>query len=107
MRTRNPQVEAFLDRATRWRNEMRKLRRVLLDCGLDEDLKWGKPCFHSEGEPVATRQPFKALCSLTFFKGALLRDPHGLRRSQGENTQSARRLEFTTKADIDARVLNS
>lgn len=107
MTTQNPKVDAFLSRAKAWRGEMQKLRSILLDCGLEEDLKWGKPCFLFEGKNVAILQPFKAHCSLMFFKGALLQDTHGLLRSQGENTQSALRLEFTSEAQITKAVVKS
>lgn len=101
----NPKVDAFVNRATAWQGEMQKLRTILLDCGLDEEIKWGKPCFSSGGKNIAIIQPFKAHCSLMFFKGALLEDRHGLLRSQGENTQSALRLEFTSEAQIKKAVL--
>lgn len=103
----NPKVDAFVNRAKTWRGEIEKLRSILLECGLDEDLKWGKPCFQFEGSNVAIIQPFKEHCSLMFFKGALLEDTHGLLRSQGENTQSAMRLEFTSEAQIKKSVLKS
>jgi len=107
MNTRNVKVDAFLARAKTWQGEMEKLRTILLECGLDEEIKWGKPCFSFEGSNIAIIQPFKALCSLMFFKGALLEDTHGLLRSQGENTQSALRLEFTSEAQIKKAVLKS
>jgi len=90
-----------------WQGEIRKLRSILIDCGLDEELKWGKPCFLFEGKNVAIIQPFKAHCALMFFKGALLKDTHGLLRSQGENTQSAMRLEFTSEAQVTKAVVQS
>ncbi len=102
-----PDVDAFVARAKKWQGEMQKLRSILLDCGLDEELKWGKPCFMVDGKNVAIIQPFKEHCSLMFFKGALLKDSHGLLRSQGENTQSALRLEFTSEAQIKKTVLAS
>ncbi len=96
-----------MSRAGAWQGEIQKLRSILLECGLDEDLKWGKPCFAFEGKNVAIIQPFKAQCSLMFFKGALLRDTHGLLRSQGQNTQSAMRLEFTSEAEVKKAVVKS
>lgn len=107
MRTLDPRVDAFVSRAKEWRSEIEKLRSILLECGLDEALKWGKPCFSFEGKNVAIIQPFKAHCSLMFFKGALLQDSHGLLRSQGENTQSALRLEFTSEARVTKAVVKS
>jgi len=105
MTTPNSKVDAFVNRAKTWRKEIEKLRSILLECGLDEDLKWGKPCFAFEGKNVAIVQPFKEHCSLMFFKGALFKDTHGLLRSQGENTQSALRLEFKSEAQIKKAVL--
>lgn len=105
--THNPKVDAFVGRAKRWQGEIQKLRSILLECGLEEDIKWGKPCFMFEGKNVAIIQPFKEHCALMFFKGSLFDDTHGLLRSQGENTQSALRLEFTSEAEITKTVLKS
>jgi uncharacterized protein YdeI (YjbR/CyaY-like superfamily) len=107
MKTTNPKVDAYISRAKTWRAEMQKIRSILLECGVDEDLKWGKPCFQFGDKNIAIIQPFKAHCALMFFKGALLEDTHGLLRSQGENTQSALRLEFTSEAQIKKTVLKS
>jgi uncharacterized protein YdeI (YjbR/CyaY-like superfamily) len=107
MTTLDPKVDAFVNRAKTWRGEIQKIRLVLLECGLDEELKWGKPCFQHDGKNIAIIQPFKEHCALMFFKGALLEDTHGLLRSQGDNTQSALRLEFTSAAQIKKTVLKS
>lgn len=107
MSARNPKVDAFVDRSPSWRGVIQKVRSILLECGLDEDLKWAKPCFMFDGTNVAIIQPFKAHCALMFFKGALLKDTHGLLRSQGANTQSAMRLEFTREADVSKAAVSS
>ena len=105
MTTRNPDVDAFVSGAKAWQEEIRALRSILLDAGLDEALKWRKPCFLFEGSNVAIIQPFKAHCALLFFKGALFEDAHGRLRSQGENTRSAMRLEFTASGQIEPSVV--
>lgn len=107
MGTPNPKVDAVVGRAKAWRAEIQKLRAILLECGLEEELKWGKPCFSFEGKNVAIIQPFKEHCALMFFKGALLEDTHGLLRSQGQNTQAAMRLEFRAEADIKKTAVKS
>jgi uncharacterized protein YdeI (YjbR/CyaY-like superfamily) len=107
MSTQNPKVDAFVSRATKWSGETKKLRAILLACKLDEELKWGKPCYAFEGKNIAIIQPFRDKCALMFFKGALLKDTHGLLRSQGANTQSALRLEFTSETQIKKTVLKS
>lgn len=91
----------------KWKSAIDKLRSILLDCGLEETRKWGKPCFLFEGKNVAIIQPFKEHCSLMFFKGALLEDTHGLLRSPGAHSQAARRLEFTSAAPIKNTVVKS
>jgi uncharacterized protein YdeI (YjbR/CyaY-like superfamily) len=100
MTHRNPKIDAHIENAPRWRNEMKALREVLLDCGLTEQLKWGEPCFTAAGRNIAIMQPFKPHLALMFFKGALLDDPAGALRSQGPNTQSAMRLEFTSAEQV-------
>ena len=107
MSPHNPKVDEFLSRAKTWQGEMKKLRTILVKCGLEEELKWGKPCFMFEGANIAIIQPFKEHCSLMFFKGSLLDDSHGLLRSQGANTQSALRLEFTSEAQVKKAVVKS
>jgi len=105
MVTPNSKVDEFVNRAKNWQAEMQKLRSILLGCGLEEEIKWGKPCFTFEGANIAIIQPFKEHCSLMFFKGALLEDTHGLLRSQGENSQSALRLEFRSEAEVKKSVV--
>ena len=104
---RDPKVDAFVSRAKRWPDEIEKLRTIALECGLDEQIKWGKPCFSHDGKNVAIIQPFKEHCALMFFKGALLEDTHDLLRSQGDNTQSALRLEFTSATKINKTIVKS
>lgn len=101
------QVDAFIERADKWQDEMKSLRSILLDCGLEEDIKWGKPCFTCNGKNVAIIQPFKKYCALMFFKGAILKDTRGLLRSQGENTQGALRMEFSSEAEIKDSIVKS
>jgi uncharacterized protein YdeI (YjbR/CyaY-like superfamily) len=85
-----------------WLEETAALRALLRTCGLVEVRKWSKPCFTFEGRNVAIIQPFKAHCALMFFQGALLRDSAGLLRAQGPNSHAARRLEFTSVAQVEA-----
>jgi uncharacterized protein YdeI (YjbR/CyaY-like superfamily) len=96
----NPKVDAFISRAEQWRDEMEKLRSILLDAGLTEELKWGKPCYTVEGANVVLIMPLKETCTLLFTKGALLEDPRGLLIQPGENSQSARQMRFTSAAEI-------
>jgi uncharacterized protein YdeI (YjbR/CyaY-like superfamily) len=98
----HPQVAKYIAGMRAWRAEFEALRPVLLRAGLDEDFKWYKPCYTHAGSNVVIFQPFKELCALLFFKGALLNDPEGALKEQGENTRTALRLEFRSVADVTA-----
>jgi len=73
---------------------------VLLGCGLDEELKWGKPCYTHDGNNIAILQEMNDFLALMFFKGALLDDPRGVLESQGPNSRSAMRVCFRSVADV-------
>ncbi len=97
----NPRVDAFLRSAEKWRGEYRTLRRFIMACGLDEELKWGVPCFTSEGKNIVLIHGFKEFCAILFFKGALLDDPDGVLIRQTENVQAARHMRFTSVRQIE------
>ena len=94
----NPKVDAYLRRAKEWREEMEKLRRISLDSGLTEELKWGKPCYTFQNSNIVIIQGFKQFCALLFTKGALLKDPNGILKTFG--WQAARRIPFTNVREI-------
>lgn len=96
----NPKVDAFLGRAKKWQDEFEKLRTIVLECGLQEELKWGQPCYSYEGTNVVLMHGFNEYCALLFFKGALLKDPNGILVQQTENVQAARQIRFTDTKQI-------
>lgn len=93
-------VDAFLKKAEQWREEMAALRAIALDCGLGEELKWGKPCYVFERANIAIIQPFKEQCAFMFFKGALLDDPEGLLERPGRNSHAARRMMLSSVEEV-------
>ena len=99
---KDQRVADYIEGMRAWRGELEALRPLLLGAGLEEEFKWRKPCYTHAGANVAIFQPFKELCALLFFKGALLEDPDGALREQGEHTRSALRLEFRSVADVTA-----
>jgi uncharacterized protein YdeI (YjbR/CyaY-like superfamily) len=96
----NPRIDFFFNKAGKWQAEYKKLRTIILDCGLAEELKWGKPCYTLEKDNIVLIHGFKEYCALLFFKGALLKDPKGILIQQTENVQSARQVRFTTLQEI-------
>lgn len=96
----NSKVDAFINRADRWQGEFEKLREIILDCGLTEELKWGQPCYTFEKKNVVLMHGFKEYCALLFHKGALLKDPKHILIQQTENVQAARQIRFTNINEI-------
>jgi len=100
MNRMNSKVDEFLGKAKNWQEEMKKLRVIILNCQLTEELKWGKPCYTFQGENIVLIHGFKEYCALLFFKGALLKDAKGILVQQTENVQAARQIRFTNLRDI-------
>src|SRR4029077_14461361 len=98
MNRMNPKVDGYLRKAKKWQAEMKKLRRISLDGGLTEELKWGKPCYTFQKSNIVIIQGFKNFCALLFCKGALLNDRKGILKKFG--WQAARRIPFTNVREI-------
>ncbi len=96
----NPKVDVYIARAKNWQEETEQLRDILIDCGLAEDLKWGKPCYAYNKSNIAIIQGFKEYFALLFFKGVLLKDPKGVLVRTGENTHVGRQLRFANVREI-------
>lgn len=96
----NPKVDFYFNKAKNWQEEINTLRTIILGCGLNEELKWGCPCYTFEKRNVVLIHTFKEYCALLFFKGALLKDPRGILIQQTENVQAARQVRFTNVREI-------
>lgn len=96
----NPKVDWFFEKDSKWQKEYQKLRMIILDCGLTEELKWGCPCYTFENSNIVLIHGFKDYCALLFFKGALLNDADGILIQQTKNVQSARQVRFTNLKEI-------
>lgn len=100
MNRMNPKVDFFFTKAEKWQEEFAQLRRIILDCGLTEELKWGVPCYTLQDKNVVLIHGFKEYCAMLFIKGALLQDAQGLLIQQTANVQAARQIRFTTVGEI-------
>jgi uncharacterized protein YdeI (YjbR/CyaY-like superfamily) len=106
MNRMNPKVDFFFSKAKKWQEEFEKLRMIVLDCGLTEELKWGCPCYTfpasagGQKSNIVLIHGFKEYCALLFFKGALLKDANGILIQQTANVQAARQIRFTNVREI-------
>lgn len=96
----NPKVDWFFNKASAWQKEYEQLRKIILDCGLTEELKWGVPCYTYEKKNIVLIHGFKEYCAILFHKGSLLKDTKGILIQQTENVQAARQIRFTNVKEI-------
>jgi len=96
----NPKVDFYFNKAEKWQEEIERLRTIILDCGLTEELKWGCPCYTFQNSNIVLIHVFKEYCALLFFKGALLNNADGILIQQTENVQAARHIRFTNIREI-------
>ncbi|MHB8207670.1 YdeI/OmpD-associated family protein [Mucilaginibacter sp.] len=100
MSSMNPKVDFYFNKAKQWQEEYERLRMIILDCQLTEELKWGCPCYTFQGKNIVLIHGFKEYCALLFFKGVLLNDPNGILIQQTENVQVGRQIRFTNLRQI-------
>ena len=100
MNPTNPKADFYFNKAGKWQEAVEKLRVIILDCGLDEEVKWGCPCYTFNGDNIVLIHDFKEYCALLFFKGSLLNDSHNILIQQTENVQAARQMRFTSVEQI-------
>jgi uncharacterized protein YdeI (YjbR/CyaY-like superfamily) len=96
----NPKVDFYFYKNIKWQKELEKLRVIVLDCGLTEELKWGVPCYSFQKSNIVLMHVFKEYCALLFFKGALLKDNSGILVQQTKNVQAARQIRFIHVREI-------
>lgn len=96
----NPKVDFYFNNEKHWQAAIGQLRMIVLDCGLTEELKWGCPCYTFQESNIVLIHVFKEYCALLFFKGALLKDTHGMLIRQTKNVQAARQIRFTHVSEI-------
>lgn len=83
-----------------WTEELKLLRSLIIDCGLEEESKWGVPTYTYHKNNVLILAAFNEYCSISFFKGALLSDDAKILEKPGKNTQAARLIKFTDVKEI-------
>ncbi|MCB1383801.1 MAG: YdeI/OmpD-associated family protein [Notoacmeibacter sp.] len=84
----------------RWRDGLEALRRICLEAGLSETVKWAHPCYVSDGRNIAVLGAFRDDFRITFFAGSLLKDPAGVLEKPGENTRHANMIRFTDTSQV-------
>jgi uncharacterized protein YdeI (YjbR/CyaY-like superfamily) len=84
-----------------WKQVLNPLREIIGKSVLTEEAKWGVPCYTFEGRNILILSAFREYCSISFFKGALLSDPHGLLIAPTKNSHYDRSLRLTSTEGIE------
>jgi uncharacterized protein YdeI (YjbR/CyaY-like superfamily) len=96
----NSKADFYFSKDKNWHKEIEKLRSIILECGLNEELKWGCPCYTFQNRNIVLIHVFKEYCAVLFFKGALLQDANGILIQQTKNVQVPRQMRFTNVQEI-------
>jgi uncharacterized protein YdeI (YjbR/CyaY-like superfamily) len=96
----NPAIDTYIEELTQWREEMKYMRKIVLECDLLEEQKWGQPCYCLGNKNILLIHGFKDYCALLFMKGSLLSDTHNLLIQQTENVQAGRQIRFNSLHEI-------
>ena len=86
-----------------WQDPLVELRRIILETGLKEEVKWSSPCYTYRKKNILMLSTLKSYALIGFFKGSLLSDPEKLLKSPGKHSQSDRRLVYTDTATVRAQ----
>jgi len=104
----NPKADGWYSKQEKWSDEMAKLRKIMMECGLDESLKWGRPCYSYKGELVTGISGFKNHYGVWFFQGVFLEDKTQiLVNAQEGKTKAMRQMRFDDNHMPDYNIVKS
>lgn len=99
--------DEFFTHLSQWKAELLILRKILLQTGLEETFKWGKPTYTSNGKNIVGISDFKSYCGLWFFQGALLEDKAKVLINAQEGTKAMRSMRFASVKEIDEKLIKA
>ena len=83
-----------------WNEELYILRDIILENNINEERKWGVPCYTDNGKNILLLSALKDSATISFLKGSLIDDTHAILIAPGKNSQSAKYMKFTSMQDI-------
>jgi uncharacterized protein YdeI (YjbR/CyaY-like superfamily) len=85
-----------------WIQGLNELRRICLEAGLVETVKWAHPCYMHRGRNIVVLGAFRGDFRASFFNAALMKDPEGVLERQGPNTRHPDMIRFVDNAQLAA-----
>ena len=86
-----------------WIDDLNALRRICLDMGLEETVKWAHPCYMHAGRNIAIFGAFLTDFRLSFMNAGLLEDTENVLEPQGSNSQTPGMIRFTAVGQVGER----
>lgn len=86
-----------------WIDGLNALRRICLEMGLEETVKWAHPCYRHAGRNIALFGAFRTDFRLSFMNPGLLDDSEGVLQPQGPNSRTPSMIRFTDVAQAAER----
>ena len=83
-----------------WIDGLNNLRRICLDMGLEETVKWAHPVYMHAGRNIALFGAFLGDFRLNFMNPGLLKDTEGVLEPQGPNSQTPSMIRFTAVGQV-------
>jgi uncharacterized protein YdeI (YjbR/CyaY-like superfamily) len=96
----NEKLNSFFENATKWREELKELRKIVLETGLNEELKWKQPCYTLQNTNLLMVSSFKDFAFVSFLNGSILSDAESILVKPGENSQFSRLMRFYNVDDV-------
>ena len=83
-----------------WIDGLNNLRRICLDMGLQETVKWAHPCYMHAARNIAIFGAFRGDFRLSLMQPGLVRDTEGVLEPQGSNSQTPNMIRFTATEQV-------
>jgi uncharacterized protein YdeI (YjbR/CyaY-like superfamily) len=94
------------DYNSQWHEELAILKSIVQKAGLQMAIKWGAEVYTHKGKNVVSYYGFKNYFALWFYNGVFLEDKHKvLVNAQDNKTKALRQWRFTTKEEIDEKLI--
>ena len=87
-----------------WIEGLNALRRICLELGLQETVKWAHPCYTHAGRNIALFGAFRSDFRLNFMNPVLLDDTAGLLELPGPGSRTPSMFRFTAVSQVEERA---
>lgn len=99
----NTNLDNYFEEQKVRKEELNRLRSIVLTADLKEELKWNAPCYTFKNKNVCMIFNFKNSFGISFFKGSFINDSYEILEKPGDNTQNVRMIKLSEIKDLDKK----